>query len=361
MSDLVTLTVNDQEHGGWKSVRIEAGVERQARSFEVSLTDRWPGQSGPVRRVRPGDAVEVRIGSDLVVTGYVDATPVDYDGSGYTLQIRGRSKTADLVDCSADNPGGQWRGRKAEDIAAELAARHGVDVVNETDTGAVIPDHQIQQGETAFESLDRLGRARQILITDDEHGRAVIASPGSGGSAATRLELGVNIRSGSAGFDFSEVYSHYQVKGQRSGSDEAFGTDVAAGAGTATDTSLKRRRVLIVRQSGQADSTTCAARAGYEQQVRSAKANEIRYTVAGWRQTPGGPLWKPNQSVLVVDPIMEVNGELLVSEVIFSLDEQGQRTELVVVPAAGLATKPDTAKKRAAKGKKTDAIDWDEL
>lgn len=361
MSDLVTLTVNDQEHGGWKSVRIEAGVERQARSFEVGLTDRWPGQSGPVRRIRPGDAVEVMIGSELVCTGYVDATPVNYDGHGYTLMIRGRSKTADLVDCSADNPGGQWRGRSAEDIATELAGRHGVDVVNETATGAVIQEHQIQQGETAWESLDRIARVRQVLMTDDEQGRVVIASPGSGGSAATRLELGVNILSASAGFDFSEVYTNYQVKGQRSGSDEAFGTVVAAGAGGATDTSLKRRRVLIVRQSGQADSTTCAARAGYEQQVRSAKAAEIRYTVNGWRQIPNGPLWKPNQSVLVVDPVMEVNGELLVSEVIFTLDEQGQRTELVVMPAAGLATAPDTKKKRSAKGKKSDAVDWDEL
>jgi prophage tail gpP-like protein len=361
VSDLVTLTINNASYGGWKSVRVEAGVERQARSFEVSLTDRWPGQEVPVRRIWPGDACEVRIGNDLVVTGYVDATPVDYDGNGYTLLIRGRSATADLVDCSADNPGGQWRGRDMAAIATDLAGRYGLTVISETDTGTVLPEHQIQPGETAFESLDRLARLRQVLVTDNEKGEVLLASPGSGGQAATRLELGINILAGSAGFDFSEVYSHYRVKGQRAGNDEAFGADVAAASGSAIDTSLKRNRVLIVRQTGQADPATCAERASYEQQVRSAKANEIRYTVVGWRQTPGGPLWRPNIAVLVVDSIMGVNASLLVSEVVFSLDEQGQRTELVVVPSGAFATQPDIAKKRAAKGKKTDVIDWDEL
>lgn len=344
MSDVVTLTVNGMDFSGWKSVRIEAGIERQARSFEMSVTDRWPGSSGLARRINPGDLCEVRIGADLVCTGHADATPINYDANGYTIMVRGRSKTADLVDCSADNAAGQWKDSKSEKVISDLAGRYGLTVSNETDTGAALIEHQIQQGETAHESLDRLARQRQILITDDAAGNVVIAAPGSGGRASSALELGVNILTASAGFDYSEVYSNYEVKGQRKGTDDAFGADAAQTRGTATDTSLKRRRVLIVRQHGQADPATCAARATYEQQIRAAKAQEIRYTVAGWRQADGS-LWRPNLTVRVVDALMGVNADLLITECNYRLDDDaGQITELVVMPAAGLMTGPETAK-----------------
>jgi prophage tail gpP-like protein len=349
MSDFVTLSVNGLDFSGWKSVRVEAGVERQCRSFELSVTDQWPGSLQKVRRIKPGDLCEVRIGADLVCTGYVDATPIDYDANSVSIIIRGRSKTADLVDCSADNETGQFKGMKAEVIAQKLAGQYGLNVINETDTGAVISDHQIQQGETAFESLDRLGKQRQILITDNAAGDVVLASPGSGGHAFSGLELGVNILSGSAGFDYTDVYSHYSVKGQSSkhGQDsdwtDASSSQMSQAQGSANDSSLQRRRVLVVRQAGQADANTCQQRASYEQQVRAAKAGEIRYRVAGWRQADGS-LWRPNITVSIKDVVMLGTGRdlsLLISEVILTLDESGMIAELVCIPPAAFLTEPE--------------------
>lgn len=346
-ADRVTLVVNGKQYGGWKSIRIEAGIERQSRSFEVSVTDQWPapgaGLSETARRIKPGDACEVKIGDDVMITGYVDATPIDYDASAITVMVRGRSKTADLVDCSADNPTekGQFKGLKVEVIAEKLAKQYGVKVKTEADTGAVITDHQIQQGETAFESLDRLARLRQLLVTDNGAGDVVLIAPGSGGKAKSTLELGVNILSASAGFDYSEVYSKYKVKGQRSrgGKDADWDANSAAGLsalGEATDNSLKRQRVLVVRQSGQADAGTCQKRADHEQRIRAAKAGEIRYKVAGWRQQ-NGQLWQVNQTVAIKDAIMQVNKELLISEIIYTLDEGGMICEMVCISAEAFA------------------------
>jgi prophage tail gpP-like protein len=279
-----------------------------------------------------------------VCTGFVDAVPVNYDSHSITIDIRGRSKTADLVDCSADNPTGQFKQLKAEAIAKKLAAQYGINVVTETDTGNALTDHQIQQGETVFESLDRLAKHRQILMTDNGNGDLVIAKPGSGGKATSSLELGVNILSASAGFDYSEVYTNYSVKGQssRQGNDSDWDANSAAqmasSKGTATDSSLKRRRVLVVRQSGQADGKTCQERANYEQRVRAAKAGEIRYKLVGWRQKDGS-LWHPNLTVAIKDSIMQVNTQLLISEVIWTLDDGGMFAELVCIsPDAFLKT-----------------------
>ena len=359
MSDIVSLTVNGLDYSGWKSVRIEVGLERIARSFELSVTDIWPGSVEQVRRIVPGDLCEVRIGADLICTGYVDATPINYDGQGITIMIRGRSKTADLVDSSADNSGGQFKGLSVEVIAQKIAGQYGLKVLSEVATGAVITDHQIQQGETAFESLDRIAKQRQILITDNAAGDVLLASPGSGGNASSGLELGVNILSASAGFDFTDVYSSYKVKGQKSGTDDSYGAQASQSSGTAVDSNIKRQRVLIVRQSGQADANTCQQRAAYEQQIRAAKANEIRYRVVGWRQADGS-LWRINQTVKITDVIMSVNKSLLISEIIYTLDDGGLIAELVVIPATAFATEPETIAKKEKKhgGKKTGGVDY---
>jgi prophage tail gpP-like protein len=50
----------------------------------------------------------VRIGKDLVLTGYVFKAPIRYDGRQISLSIEGSSKTQDLVDCAATKPN-QWQ------------------------------------------------------------------------------------------------------------------------------------------------------------------------------------------------------------------------------------------------------------
>ncbi len=384
----VRLVVNGQEFGGWKSVRIEAGIERQARSFDLEVTDRWPGQTDIPRRIRPFDICQVFIGSDLVLTGYVDATPIKYDGKSVGVGVKGRSKTADLVDCcpiesgrsTGSGSGGtwgdvvgpdgkttnvvkppattanQWRNMKMEAIAAALAAPYRVRVISEVDTGKAIPDHQVQQGETVFESIDRMMRLRHVLSTDNEKGDLVFIDVGSAGKAGTALEVGKNILAGSADLDYKGVFSEYVVKGQRAGNDAEYGADVAEEEAVATedtaddqeaitnDSRSKRRRVLVIKQSGHADEGTCSDRALYEKAHRAAKALQTSYTVAGWRQEDG-TLWRPNLIVRVRDGIVGFDADMVIAEVAWVMDKEGLRTEIKVGPPDGYRTKAGKAKK----------------
>lgn len=400
----VRLVVNGQEFGGWKSVKINPGIEFQARKFELSVTDKWPGQTNIPRRIRPFDACQVYIGQDLVLTGWVDATPIRYDGRSVSVGVKGRSKTCDLVDCcpiergqatgvgnkktawgDVKGPDGktvpatvvrapsrsanQWRGMKLETIAAALAAPYGVRVLAEVDTGRPIPSHQVQVGETVFESIDRMMRIRHVLSTDNEKGDLVFIDVGSGGRATTMIELGKNARGADAPLDYSGVYSTYIVKGQRSGSDTAYAQDVCEEEGiddeeedsadtspststsvsVAQDSRSKRRRVLVMKQCGQADEGTCQDRAEYERAHRAAKALETVYTVGGWRQD-SGVLWLPNLIVRVRDPLVGFDADFVTAEVTWILDEHGQRTDIRVGPPDGYRTK--AAKQKKAKSRK---------
>ncbi|MFW0827811.1 phage baseplate assembly protein, partial [Cronobacter dublinensis] len=93
MNNTVFLRVNGREWGGWTSVRISAGVDRAARDFNVEITRQWPGATESTPQIKNGDAVEVRIGDDLVLTGWIEATPVRYDARSLSMAIVGRSKT----------------------------------------------------------------------------------------------------------------------------------------------------------------------------------------------------------------------------------------------------------------------------
>lgn len=213
MSDNVTLRVNGREWGGWTSIRIGSGIERLARDFSVEITRQWPGGDGVASlqpRVKNGDKVEVLIGDDLVVTGWIEATPVRYDARSISVGISGRSLTADLIDCAAEPT--QFNGQSLVQVAAALARPFGIAVVNAGAPGGAIPGVQPDHGETVIEVLNKMLGQQQALAYDDPRGRLVIGGIGST-RAHTALVLGKNIISCDTEKSIRERFSTYQVSG----------------------------------------------------------------------------------------------------------------------------------------------------
>lgn len=347
----VRLVVGSTEHGGWKKVEISAGLDRAARDFSLDVTDKWPGEKavGMARRIKPGDLCKVFIGNDRVLTGFVDSTPISFDGENVTVRVKGRSRTADIVDSSAINKPGQWTGRRVEEVARELAAPYGVGIVCTADTGAPISDHQIQQGESVFESIDRMLSLRQLLATDNAAGNLVICRAGSA-RASTPLVVGENVLSGDASLDFKDRFAEYRVRGQSAGSDTSYAGDVAGIEGTSSDGGVKRRRVLVITADGNADNDACRKRAMWEAAHRAGRSYEATYTVQGWRQADGR-LWMPNQLVHVRDGVIGFNMEMLIGEVTWSLSEEGSFAKLKVAPKAAWELQPAVPQATAASTK----------
>ncbi|CAG8864077.1 phage baseplate assembly protein [Pseudomonas fluorescens] len=356
----VTLSAGGHDFAGWKSVSIGAGLERQARDFNLGITWRWPGSGDVPVRIRQGEAVELRIGQDLLLTGYVFSTPIRYDSETITLSITGRSRTADLVDCAAVNQPGQWRGQSVQKIIAAIAGEYGIAVVNDAAVTLGVEDHTIEPGETAFESIDRLLTLSRLFSTDDGRGRLVIASPGSAGRAVDTLELGKNLLSGETNLDFSNVFSEYVSKGQRSGTDDSFGAEATEVEGRITDARITRRRVKIIQQSGQMNASIARERVEWERASAVGKALTVNYVIQGWRQS-NGALWRHNMIVRVVDPLIGFDRDMLISEISYELSEQGGTTaKISVAPPEAFLPEPNDAyeKRKLKKGKATDNFEY---
>lgn len=357
----VSLRVNGKDFAGWTRVNISAGIDRIARSFDVEITRQWPTSNNLSDLDLPvieGDLVEVLIGTDKVMTGYVDATPLRYDASRVSAAITGRSKTEDLIDCSAPTQPGQFTNRSLSQIVTTLAQPFGVQVVSATSESNTLTSFQIDFGETVEEALNRLLGLEQVLAFDNADGALMLDTVGNE-KATTALVLGENIADANSPRDFTDRFSEITVTGQRAGSDEDYGettnTKITA---TVNDASVKRFRPLIIKQCGNATIATCKARAQYEKAHREGQTLETTYTVIGWRQGDGR-LWQPNQRVVVWDPIMGFNNsELIIAEVTWQLDDQGFTSRLRVGPEAAYMPEPKLAKKHRRKRNSDDGEDF---
>lgn len=347
MNNTVFLRVNGREWGGWTSARISAGIDRVARDFNVAITRQWPGSNDRTPKIKHGDLVEVLIGDDLVITGWVEALPLRYDATSVSSGIVGRSKTADLIDCSAAPL--QQTGKNLFRIAQTLASPFGVKVIDAGVSDATVIDAQPQHGETVIECLNRLLGQVQVLAYDDEFGNLVLGTPGST-KAATALVLGDNILSCDTERSVKDRFSSYLVSGQRPGNDDDFGeATISAIRQSTVDAGVNRYRPHTIQQSGPATTASCKTRCEFEARQRAAKTLETTYTVQGWRQG-NGELWKPNQTVIVFDPLSGFdNDELVIAEVSFSKDESGTTTELRVGPADAYLPEPPKDKKKKTK------------
>lgn len=327
---VVTLAVNGRRHEGWKSVRIIRGVEQISGAFSLEVTDKWPRQPDPAKgEIREGDRCTLAIDGQVVITGWVDDVDISYDDQSHTIRVAGRDATGDLVDCSAIHQPGEWHDRRLEQIAADLCQPFGVTVSTRVDTGKPFADLTLQKGETVFEVISRMCRARGVLAMSNGLGALVITRSGTNRGGDLVEGKGGNIKSAEAKRSWRERHSEYRVTGQGSGGEWGSPEDSAQIAALARDPAVNRYRPLLI-VSDHAEGVSFAQQANWHARTRAAKAVPATFTVQGWAH--GGGLWHPNTAAAIRAPLAKVVGDRLIASVEFSLsDTEGSLARLAVV------------------------------
>ncbi len=323
MSELI-LQTNGKAFGGWKSIRVHLGMEEASSSFDISVTEIWPEQKTE-REIHSGDECTIKLANETIITGYIDSASPSYDANNHSMSVRGRDKTADLIDCAAIHKTGEWRKVKLDQIAKDLCAPFGIKVVVDTDIGAPFKAWAIEPGETVHENLERAARHRGVMLMTDGTGVLMITRA-SKKSLGITLQEGENILTGSAEDNAEQRFSQYIVKGQAQGDDDTNGKAVTTQKANATDKGVKRYRPMIIVSEDQGDIASFKKRADFEANVRSGRARTASITVQGFTHAKG--LWRPNRLVTVRSPWLKLNREMLISEVDFTQDESGTRTDL---------------------------------
>lgn len=333
MSDELILLVDGTPHRGWKGLTVSRSIERGPNDFEVSMTDRWDAKTTATpKTIRAGMPVQVYINDDLICNGYIDDVDPQYGETEHSLGVRGRSKIGDLVDCSTE--GTQFPRMSLFGIANQLCAPFGIKVsasagANTAAKQVFNKPQSLDLGQPIWEFLEDLARVRALLLTSTPEGNLLLTRAGAG-TADMTLELGKNIKSGSANFSSRELFSDYIVTAQQPKTPLIGPEDTSQPKGSAKGAGRYRPYVISADSGG--DIADCRTRAEWQRNVHFGRSQSVVYTITGWRQTDAGRLWIPNELVPVKDAWSGIDKELLIVETRLRLSEEGRTTEIRVMP-----------------------------
>ncbi len=355
-SDEVKLRVNGSFFLGWHSVAITRELESLCGGFRLSLADKFIPEDKPLK-FYPGDECEIHIGDDKIITGYIDALTSDLSASSRSLEVQGRDKTQDVVDCSTDFTGKQLIDQDFFAVAKKLCEPFGVKVKDEVGGFSKTKSEAINTGETAFEYLERQARLLGLFLITDKDSNVVITKIGQS-RASTALKQGENVLSANVTIDHKDRFRTYKCKGQSSAFDRDNIEDVKNSfivKATATDNGARSSRIKIVQAVDNVTPAKCKAQVEWLASVSRARSLRVTLSVPGWRQE-SGELWAINQIVPVELPFVFLDRDMLVSRLEFTLDAQGgSRTQLTLtfkdafIPEPQLQPDPTSALDAAKK------------
>lgn len=336
----LTITAGGQTLGGWTDIEVVSGIEVTPWLFNISATDKTGEKSAKVI-MKPGDECTVKLGSDLVLTGYIDRVRPFIRPTGHGIMIAGRSKSQDAVDCSAEWEGGQIKGSSVLEIAKKLFGKYGIDVEGEVDTGEPIPQFNLTIGESAYSIVERLARFRGLLIIDRPNGNVVLTQAGSD-KMGSGLVQGQNIQSGDAEYSSDQRFSKYEsfITATDTLVDLGEGGNLLA---IAEDPGVKRNRLrTIISEGGALGNDVAKKRAIWEAARRAGRSNMITCTVDSWRDS-GGKLWTPNAIIPIEAPALKLPAgtSWLLAQVVFRRDgRRGTTADLVAMPKEAFLPEP---------------------
>jgi len=334
------LTIGDQVVTGWTSIRVTRGIERVPSDFDISLTERYPDELDRLV-IEPGMACEVRLGDDLVITGWADHFVPGFSADDHTIRVAGRSRCADLVDCSAEWPGGQISNATVLGVAQKLASVYqGIAVSTDVSDLVVLPQTNVMLGESAFEVIDRMARYSAVLAYDLPDGGLFLTRVGTQ-RAASGFAEGKNVQG--AYVDYSAHQRYSTVTGYL----QSFDTLLDMGeAGnelyTAVDLNVKRHRGLaVISEGGGLGLDILRQRVDWEIARRAGRSRIVHLITDSWRDAAGA-LWAPNTLVPVSLPRLKLEAEgLLISEVTYERsDRRGTTARLTLMAPEAFLPRP---------------------
>jgi prophage tail gpP-like protein len=335
----VEISANGQKFSGWQRGSLRLTMQELANSFDVEYLASIDG----AQALSAGDPVKVLVNGHVVIDGYVDTTDDEDTAEDLRLKVGGRSRTMDLVDCSAAKQ--QFSRQTALSIAMAIARPFEIEVDAESDVGEPFPNFSVQHGETGADAILRASTAR-ALYPYARGGMLVLGRAGSV-KASMQLVRGQRplLRTARSDSWYSR-YSEYVFKGQIRATDDRFGKAAAAIKRSVTDPEINRYRPLLIQVEahGPGDVQT---RAEVARNQRIGQGQRVLATVHGLTMDDGNP-WRANMLVDVHNPVLGIAETLLIADVRMRFGEnEPEETELELQPPLAF----DIGKNRAAKEK----------
>lgn len=359
MKEIVTLYLGENVWRGWTSVKVTRGLRDAASAFALEIYHKNIDTLAALE-LQPDMSVELYTrpedtddsADELLMTGYLTEDEHTKNDQGIRLRLQGKSDTHALVKNSVQHPTGIFRNQTVRAIAETLALPYNIAVVVETDTGDPIPLFRLEHGEKVFDALERLGRERGLMITDDAGGRLIFCRASQIRTEA--IHYGITpVKEWRHRRSSEDRYTQYRVIGQNASNAQQFGATSANCSGQAADAGwTERDHTLTILADRLATPAVCKARAEFEAAIRSGKSTELVVSPWGWR-TSAGNLWIPNRISHIRNEERGLDDDYLISSVEYTIDSAGTWSALTLSPPSAFTPELPTKPRFSANWKET--------
>jgi prophage tail gpP-like protein len=344
--DDVAIVVGSTQFKGWQTVSITRSVETMPNSFVLTASTEYMQDSAALAGTRPGQACQIKIGSDLVITGWIDRRSISADARSHQVALSGRGITRNLVDCSADlvfDPtlfGGSVTAASTLALAQRLSKAYGVTVRSAVaDRGPDIPAFQIQLGETPYQIIESVAHYTGYLVYEDEYGALVLDRVGTQ-SMASGFTMPGNIEAISAERSVDGRFSDYVVVSTSVAQLSEIG--VSNIRAQVNDTTFHEHRVRIMVSNQITPAFDVAEMmANWEFARRIGRCQAAQITCDTWRDEDG-LLWTPNRFATIEAPLADITGaNWIIGSVTLRKDTSGTHADLVLMPPEAFMPEPN--------------------
>lgn len=326
----VAIRIGDRIFEGWKSARVNMGVEQLSGAFSIEGAF---DNAGTLLPIKLGDQCEVIADGEIVISGFVDKITSRYSkGQGRVIEVSGVDRTGDLTRASA-TPVKEWKDVHLKEVANTLL--DPFDIVPEyyKVPGDKLPKFEIEQGETVLDALSRLCSYYGVLPFPNGKGGIIIGKAGGAGTFPVPLVTSrfkpSNVKEARAEASDRDRHSEYILRGEPE--DWIGADDQVAQTGKYKDETFKRHCPLIVVADNVAVENDLQKRAAQMARVRRAKGFTYEYKLAGWSHS--GKVWRPNYLVRVDDTELPLRDKMLISRVDLTLSkDKGSESTVQLVP-----------------------------
>jgi prophage tail gpP-like protein len=318
--EFVTVSAGGQNWSGFESVDVIAGFNEAARSFRLSIAAQLGG-GGTFATFAAGGQVSISSNDDLLVTGYVDRYQPHLDGHQKAIiDVSGRGKGQDAIDCSALHSTGNFQNQTVLQIAQALD-QFGIGFSSDQMLQQ-IPSYQVTPGESVFRCVEKLCRSQGLVVAGQPDGSIMITKV-SGQSNSPLIE-GYNCKALSADHNWAGRHSQVIARGQRPVGNGAQNLQIEQ---MAMDASVNRFRPVLVVIDEDTDSTRAMSRAKWRLAREAGHALKASIEVQGFHDD-GGQLWTPGNLTWLESEFLSVQQNMAIERVVYSQSRAGSTTQL---------------------------------
>lgn len=169
----ISLVVEGKIHSAWSRYQIDSDFLVPADAWSVTLG--LPDGIFP-STIRRGVPVQVRVGSDVVMSGRIDTVQRRVSRQQVSITISGRDDSAVLVDCAS--PVFTSRQLSLEEVIAQVVRPLGIKNIQLRAESSISNDKvSVEPGERAWDTLERAASARGLWPWFAPDGTLIIGGP----------------------------------------------------------------------------------------------------------------------------------------------------------------------------------------